>query len=56
MISDDRLAVLAAYCVDGRSVLVKDTELLELIRAYEHHKRVLPLHQAIAEACKKLGY
>jgi len=55
-ISDERLEALASYCISECSVLIKNTELLELIRAYQHHKRVLPLHQAIAEACKKLGY
>jgi hypothetical protein len=59
MIDDNRLAqILEAATTDGKAdhVLLPKTEVWELVQAYCHHKRVLPLHQAIARACKDLGY
>jgi hypothetical protein len=38
------------------TVTIPSNELLELLRAYHYHKRVLPLHQKINEACKELGF
>jgi hypothetical protein len=57
-ISDERLDILIqlAEAPNTAYVTIPNAMALELLRAYQHHKRVLPLHQAIAELCKKLGY
>jgi hypothetical protein len=55
-LSKERLAILEDAALENDKVVVSSYELLELVRAYNHHKRVLPLHQKIAEACKELGF
>lgn len=56
MIDDKVLAKLFKQAETEVFIKVPQIVMIELIRAYQHHKRVLPLHQKIAEACKELGF
>ena len=56
--TEERLQVLQELATNPQltTVTVPSDELLELLRAYRYHVRVVPLHQKINEACKELGF
>ena len=53
----ERLEQLLQVIKDSKvtGAFIPSHEIAELVKAYQYHLRVLPLHNAIHEACQKLG-
>lgn len=57
MIETERLEQLLQVVTDAKvtGAFIPSDEIAELVKAYQYHLRVMPLHLAIHEACQKLG-